>query len=337
MNFNKKNILKVLIFIIVIIIIFLFLIYKIFGLSSLTFLSGIIGPQTYTAKFNINNADWISEKSVSCITDKTFTCKVKAPEIIKKGALIIGWNYEPDSKNASFLPGDEILIDSKTVNFYAITIPRIEVLKMFEIESLKIEFEKGLNYEKSVDLRIKSLNKLYRRWPFMFKNREKLNILTAESFQNFNKSTYDGVTYWGKRYIDINEADANYTIIHELAHALDFDCTIGLNRVTYKVSNWKKYKYDVDFNYDIVKLISESSDYDFIKLYDKYKNALSNKRPLTDYSYTNEHEFFADAMFYYYDYKYEHEYNDVINDEIKKAVEKLIEDINSGQICKVGG
>ena len=325
---------KIVVIIIIVILVSLFLTYKIFGLTKMPWLFGIIGPQTYTAHFDINGADWISETSLSCTTDRTFTCKVKAPEISKKGSLIIGWNYGANLEVATFIPGDEIILDSKKTKFYAITIPRIEVSKVITIDNLVVEFEEGLKYYKNIDLRINSLQKLYSRWPFIFKYREKLSFLTNESFQRFNDVNYDGANHWGQRYIDIKESNSDYTFIHELAHTLDFNCTKGLNRVTYKSFSFGNHKYDTIYNYGLTKLISESEEYDFIKLYNKYKNAASNKRPLKDYSYTNEREFFADAITYYYDYKYENQYYNLVNKEIKDAVEKLIKDINSGLICQ---
>jgi len=327
-------IIKIIGFIILIVTILMILIYKIFGLTYFGWLFSIIGPQTYTATFELNGADGLSEKTLSCVTDSTMTCKVKAPIITRNGALIIGWGYKPDQVSPSFIQNDEIVLEAKNTTFYALTKPRIEVSKVLEIDSLVVEFEKGLHYEKNIDLRIKFLEKLHERWPFMFKYYENLNVLTLESFSKFNDAHYDGVNHWGQNYIDIKEANSDYTIIHELAHALDFNCTKGLYRITYKVANVGIHRYDTDFGYDIIKLISETDDYDFIKLYNKYKNVSSNKRPLKDYSYVDEHEFFADALAYYYDFKYEKNYYNVVNDEIINAVEKLINNINSGIVCQ---
>ena len=336
MNLKNKSkiifLIKIFVLVLSLIILFIFLVYKIFGLSYFPWLGNIIGPQIYVANFDINGADWISETNLKCSTDGTMTCKVKAPEIMKKGAIIVGWNYESNASLAAFMSGDEIILDNKKTKFYAITIPRIEVSKVIEMDSLIIEFELGLN-DKSIDLRIKSLEKLYSRWKFMFKYREKVSFLTKQSYKKFDDDNYNGVNRWEKRYIDIKEANSDYTLIHELAHAIDFNCTNGLYRKTYKVSNWKNHKYETDFNIDSLKLISESDEYEFVKLYNKYKKFPSNKRPLQDYSYTNEHEFFADAMTYYYDFKYEKQYDNIVNNEIVDAVEKLIKDIENKKIC----
>ena len=312
---------------------FLFIIYKIFGLTYLTWLYKIIGPQEYKVEFKLNGADWISDEKLTCLTDKTMTCRVKAPEIMKEGALIIGWSYESDSKTASFIPGDEIILETKNTTFYAITDKRIETLKSIKIEKLVVDFEKGLSNDKSISGRIKTLEDLYTRWPFMFKYYEKLTILTDDTFAKYNDIHYNGTNHWGKNYIDIKGSNSDYTIIHELAHALDFNCTKGLNRITYKMTNIGKHKYDTDYDYDSTKMISESEEYDFIKLYQKYENTHPNKRPLKDYSYTDIYEFFADSLAYYYDYKYQKQYSGLVNKEIIDAVEKLIGDINSGKIC----
>ena len=334
---NKENkiihAIKILVSILVLVALILFIIYKNFGIKYFPWLSSFVGPQTCTVEFKKNGADWISSERLSCNTDETMTCKVRAPEIIRKGALIIGWAYEDDSKKASFLPGDEIILDSKNTIFYAITVPRIDVARILQIDSVDIEFEENLVYAKNIEIRAKSLNKLYGRWPFLFKQREKVSVLTASSFKKYNNVDYSGANHWGERYIDIKEANSDYTIIHELAHALDFNCTKGLHRLTYEISGWRTHKYETKFNYDSINLISESPEYDFVNLYNKYKNAPHNNRPLKDYSYTDEHEFFADSLTYYYDYKYENQYYNLMNKEIIAAVENLIKDINSGKIC----
>ena len=335
MNKNSKLwfIIKIFIFIFLIGGILIFVIYEVFGLTYLPWLYKIIGSQEYKAEFKINGSDWISAESLSCFTDETMTCKVKAPEIKKDGSLILGWSYESDSNNASFIPGDEIILEAKKTTFYAITSKRVEVSKTIKIDHLVIEFEKGLQQEKSIGLRIKMLENLYAKWPFMFKYDEKLSFLTEESFGKYNNIYYDGANHWGQNYVDIKELNTDYTIIHELSHALDFNCTHGLNRITYKVANVGKHKYDTDYDYDNIKLISESEDYDFIGLYNKYVNANPSKRPLRDYSYLDSHEFFADSLAYYYDYKYQKQFHNTVNSEIINAVERLLADINSGKIC----
>ena len=174
------------------------------------------------------------------------------------------------------------------------------------------------------------LNGIYKNMPCLFHFKGKINMISKETYENIWSSwskNSSGVTYGGYEIsnIDISiskqKAVSLYkygTFVHELGHAWDF--------------------------YYGSKTGTRISDRSDIKtLYKYYKNQKSGQRPLRDYSYTNEKEFVADLVsFYYWD---EYTYYDVrkiyksqkgldINELLKNTIEKYIKYANDGYVKK---
>ena len=191
-----------------------------------------------------------------------------------------------------------------------------------------LEYDFGpttLIYEKNfsnVELTKGIVSTIHSRWPFLFKYDSYLMMVTDTKMSDLGHTNVLAFTYSNTGYTFINLDKMNRlhgasyleeTIVHELTHKLDYLCT--------KTDGSDKF--------------SNSSSYKFYNLYNKYKSKSSNSRPLRDYSYSSELEFFADCMSYYYMNKYNGKsWGNASGSEISIAVEEFLRDVNSGKICK---
>ena len=135
----------------------------------------------------------------------------------------------------------------------------------------------------------------------------KISFLAETNFNNVWGAQYLGMNYGPSslRMFDIKctestRSDLYLTMVHELAHTWDF-------------------YYSNFFNNPI------SDEADVMNLFTKYSN-YTNK-PFRTYSYSNNREFFADMMRYYY-FKYLDKKSDFVNlnypEDIKVVMEKYI-------------
>ena len=183
--------------------------------------------------------------------------------------------------------------------------------------------------EKNLKTKLKSIQKDY---GFLFKYIGKMRLLTEKNYieiygDNYSYSSGMTIGPYLSSGVDIKAKNNDLNIgelVHELSHRLDRNCKA----------------YD-----DSEKRISEANEYGFKSLYAEFKS--KEIKPLRKYSYINEHEFFADAMAYYFTHKLKPEYNDDVlksytsyeeaktdYDKLYKKIENLIQKINSKNVCK---
>lgn len=230
-----------------------------------------------------SNVDYLSNKDNSCYiynTDKK--CDVKVPNYNKYGYELRGYSTSSDSTTGYIYPNYTYSIRENTV-LYPIynTLTRkskINVLTTYTINNSIIEREYDCPSDVS-DKYLGYLRKIGTKAPYLLIG-SKISFLNENSFVNIWGRSYVGMNYGPTelRLIDVRCSNAvlnDYyaTFVHEMSHTWDF--------------------------YYSTKFEGNITDQDDIKvLFSKY-SSLTN-RPFREYSYSNIHEFFADAVKYYY-------------------------------------
>lgn len=205
----------------------------------------------------------------------------------------------------------------------------LTIATTYMVDNIAVDVEKNSEvYYNVYSQYLEYLNQIKPIMPYLFHTKGKISIISEDTYNDIWKgSDTAGMSYGYDGFInmDINIPSSKFithytlgTFVHELAHA-----------------------WDNHFYVKTGKRISEQSD--IINVYNKYKEQKSGKRPLRDYSYTNEREFVADTVSFYFweiytngDVKqiYKAHNGNNMNDEIKKTIEKYIKFANDGYIKK---
>ena len=253
-----------------------------------------IVKETLTATFNKNGANSLSFYTTQCTSYGDGCILTNAPVIYKKGYETWGgFSFDKVNGTSSGVINKKI---TKDTNLYAKQDtwsghPQYASIgTTYSINNVSIEVEQSNQLPYSVYNKYYQLLKdsVYKNMPYLFHYRGKLRMLSNYSYTNkFWSSSSAGITFgYGNEYsnVDINMGSSydEYTLgtfVHELGHALD-----------------------CNFRAKTGKLIRDQAD--IMALYNKYKNASDQNRPLRKYSYGNSAEFVADLFRYYYYYKY---------------------------------
>ncbi len=253
-----------------------------------------IVKETLTATFNKNGANSLSFYTTQCTSYGDGCILTNAPVIYKKGYETWGgFSFDKVNGTSSGVINKKI---TKDTNLYAKQDtwsghPQYASIgTTYSINNVSIEVEQSNQLPYSVYNKYYQILKdsVYKNMPYLFHYRGKLRMLSNYSYTNkFWSSSSAGITFgYGNEYsnVDINMGSSydEYTLgtfVHELGHALD-----------------------CNFRAKTGKLIRDQAD--IMALYNKYKNASDQNRPLRKYSYGNSAEFVADLFRYYYYYKY---------------------------------
>ena len=253
-----------------------------------------IVKEKLTATFNKNGADSLSFYNTSCISYGAGCLLTDAPLIYKKGHETWGgFSFGSPSNSANGVINKKI---TSNTSLYAKQViwtghpTSLAISKSYKINGISIDVEKTNNLPYSVYNKYYNLlnESVYKNMPYLFDYKGKIRMVSYNTYvQKLWSKGSAGVTYgYGNEYSNIDmRLDNSYSeysfgsIVHELGHAFD-------------------YYYGVKTG----KALNAQSD--VVELYNKYKKMSSSNRPLRDYAYTNEKEFVAESIEYYYYYKY---------------------------------
>lgn len=233
----------------------------------------------------IDNNSW----QMTSLTDGKVTITAKS-----SSGSTVSYNYTVEPQKYYYLGTDRI---------------KNGVKKTQKIDDITIYIENGVKK----DIYNNYINDLKEIPDYMKCGVKEIYILTKNTFEYLTSSTtYVGLTRsrYGSAIIDVKaekyDGSRFTTLIHELAHTMDF-----------------RYNYK-----ELDGYLSSSSEWK--KLFNKYKS--NQQKALNSYAYNNELEFFASSFEYYYlkNMSKRHEFKDSnlknykFPSDIKKQVEESI-------------
>jgi hypothetical protein len=237
------------------------------------------------------------------------TCTITMPNFNKIGYENRGYSTSKNSLVGFVFPNEKYTI-SRDVTLYPVYgisnhLRKLDIKRTVDFNNSVIEIEDGCD-DNTSNTYISYLNEIKNTMPFLLIG-SKISFIGDDSFNEIWGKKYVGMNYGPKnmRSLDVRCSttilnDYYGTMVHELSHSWDF-------------------YYATKFGDNI------TSQSDVLNLYNKYSK-LSN-RPFRDYSYSNQFEFLADMVKYYY-FKYlvpKGGYKDLnYPSDIKEVLEKYI-------------
>lgn len=257
-----------------------------------------------------DDIDYLEQSDFSCNVYNTETsCTFKIPNFNKIGYENRGYSTSKNSLVGFVFPNENYKI-SKDVILYPIYgtsnhLRKLDIKKVIDFSNSLIEIENGCDDTVS-NTYTNYLSEIKRNMPFLLIG-SKITFVNDNSFNEIWGKNYVGMNYGPRnmRSLDVRCSktvlnDYYGTMVHELSHSWDF-------------------YYATKFGDNI------TSQSDLLNLYNKYSK-LKN-RPFREYSYSNQFEFLADMVKYYY-FKYlvpKSGYKDLDYPlDIKEVLEKYI-------------
>ena len=244
--------------------------------------------QTLTAYYKQNGADKLSISKASCTSYGDGCVINQTPVISKKGYEVWGLSTSSNSGYGTAL-NKKIYKDT---TYYARVYNQyrkkpLSVAANYSVGNMQIEVEKSSNLSYSTySTYYNFIKKVNSKMPYLYDAKGKINMMSNNTFVsiwgNWAGMAY-GTTEYRSNDVALTSSVSEYskgTFVHEQGHV--FDTYYGLR--TGK---------------------GLSAQTDIKDLYNKYKKLSASKRPLRDYAYTNEAEFVAESIEYYYYYKFE--------------------------------
>lgn len=259
---------------------------------------------------NANDIDFVSNKNVTCKAyNEDSTCRVHVPVFNKIGYENRGYSIYPGGVTGTIYPNSYYDLKNNVTIYPVFNMntrgKAIQVKDTINKYNINIDIEYGCS-ETVINKYLGYIDNIYKYSNYILIG-SKISFLAETSFNNLWGAQYLGMNYGPSslRMFDIKctestRSDLYLTMVHELAHTWDF-------------------YYSNFFNNPI------SDEADVMNLFTKYSN-YTNK-PFRTYSYSNNREFFADMMRYYY-FKYLDKKSDFVNlnypEDIKVVMEKYI-------------
>ena len=242
-----------------------------------------ISYKEYKVNIDSDGVDYLSKESVSCKAfNKEDSCIVNIPSYNKIGYENRGYSTSSNSAIGFIFPNDEYKI-SKDVTLYPIYNVQnhkevLNISKTLNYENSIIEVENGCN-ESVFNKYMEYLNEISVYAPF---------LLIGNKISFISDLTFDRI--WGSGYVGMNYGPLSM-------RSVDIRCTSNYNNDFY-ATMVHEMSHSWDFYYANVLGDNISSQSDIINLFNKYKNSVN--APFRSYSFSNQYEFVADMMRYYY-------------------------------------
>ena len=266
-----------------------------------------------TVNFETNGAESAEYTKKECAyynTEAVKACRVRVPVINKVGKLAFGFDVKGKAgEYPTYLINNEYDFKADTTlvaNYNEMNkhYRNISVYRTIKYGRVTIEIDdRCAMKERYVELVAQINNSGFR---FLFNGPSKVTILAPDTFRNIYGSTIAGTTVGNGGYDRFPASDVlcsateDNVLVHELTH-----------------------KWDKEYMLKYGDFIAHQDD--VLSLYNKYKNMSS--RPLSDYAYTSEYEFFAEMTKFYFQ-KYVQGQTSmarmVYPDDIRRVMEKYI-------------
>ena len=257
-----------------------------------------------------DEVDYVSEKNVTCKAfNQETSCTVHVPIFNKIGYENRGYSIYPGGITGTIYPNSDYSIKNNITIYPIFNLNTrkkvIQVKNTINKYNINIDVEYGCS-DSSINRYLGYIDGIYKYSNYILIG-SKISFLSESSFN----------TLWGQQYLGMNYGPSSLRMF-------DIKCTDNTRSDLY-LTMVHELSHTWDFYYSNYYNIPISDEPDVMNLFTKYSN-YTNK-PFRTYSYSNNREFFADMMRYYY-FKYLDVKDEFVNlnypSDIKEIMEKYI-------------